>query len=60
MSHRDTVEEAKSTLKQQTTNALKWFDENHLIANTEKFHFMILLPNKTNQAMNEQFFINTG
>ena len=28
----DTVEEGKSTLKQQTTKVLKWFDENHLIA----------------------------
>ena len=54
----DTVEEAKSTLKQQTTNVLKWFDENHLIANPEKFHLMFLLPNKTEQAMNEQLLIN--
>ena len=54
----DTVEEAKSTLKQQTTNVLKWFDENHLIANPEKFHLMFLLPNKTDQAMNEQLLIN--
>ena len=54
----DTVEEPKSTLKQQTTDVLKWFDENHLIANPEKFHLMFLLPNKTDQAMNEQLFIN--
>ena len=54
----DTVEEAKRTLKQQTTNVLKWFDENHLIANSEKFHLMFLLPNKTDQAMNEQLLIN--
>ena len=54
----DTVEEAKSTLKQQTTNVLKWFDENHLIANPEKFHLMFLLPNKTDQAVNEQLLIN--
>ena len=54
----DTVEEAKNTLKQQTTNALKWFDENHLIANPEKFHLMFLLPDKTDQAMNEQLLID--
>ena len=54
----DTIEEAKSTLKQQNTNVLKWFDENHLIANPEKFHLMFLLPNKTDQAMNEQLLIN--
>ena len=54
----DIMEEAKSTLKQQTTNVLKWFDENHLIANPEKFHLMFLLPNKTDQAMNEQLLIN--
>ena len=41
----DTVEDAKSALKQQTTNVLEWFDENHLIANPEKFHLMFLLPN---------------
>ena len=54
----DTVEEAKSTLKQQTTNVLKWFDENDLIANPEKFDLMFLLPSKTDQAMNEQLLIN--
>ena len=54
----DTIEEAKSTLKQQTTNVLKWFDENHLIANPEKFHLMFVLPNKTDQAMNEQLLVN--
>ena len=56
----DTVEEAKSTLKlkQQTTNVLKWFVENHLIAYPEKFHLMFLLPNKTDQAMNEQLLID--
>ena len=54
----DTVEEAKSTLKQQTTNVLKWFDGNHLIANPEMFHLMFLLPNKTDQAINEQLLIN--
>ena len=54
----DTVEEAKSTLKQQTTNGVKWFDENHLIANPEKFHPMFLLLNKTDEAMNEQLLIN--
>ena len=54
----DTVEEAKSTLKQQTTNVLKWSDENHLIVNPEKFHLTFLFPNKTDQAMNEQLLIN--
>ena len=34
----DTVEQAKSTLKQQTTNVLKWFDESRLIANPKKFN----------------------
>ena len=29
-----------------------------LFANPEKFHLMFLLPNKTDQAMNEQLFIN--
>ena len=52
------MEEAKSTLKQQTTNVLEWFDENHLIANPEKFHLMFSFPNKTDQAMNEELFIN--
>ena len=45
-------------MKQQTTNVLKWFDENDLIANPEKFHVMFLLPNKTDQAMNEQLLNN--
>ena len=45
-------------MKQQTTNILKWFDENHLIANPEKFHLMFLLPNKTDQATNQQLLIN--
>ena len=45
-------------MKQQTTNVLKCFDENQLIANPEKFHLMFLLPNKTDQAMNEQLLIN--
>ena len=54
----DTVEEVKSTLKQQTANVLKWFDENNLIADPEKFHLMFLLPNKTDQAMDEQLLVN--
>ena len=43
----DTVEETKSTLKRQTTNVLKWFDENHLIANPERFHLIFLFSDKT-------------
>ena len=34
----DSTIEAKNILKQQTTVVLEWFDQNHLIANTEKFH----------------------
>ena len=45
-------------MKQQTTNVLKWFDESHLIANPKKFRLMFLLPNETDQAMNEQLLIN--
>ena len=49
--------EAKNILKQQTTVVLEWFDQNHLIANTEKFHLMFLSTDKTDQLVNEQLFI---
>ena len=49
--------EAKNILKQQTTVVLEWFDQNHLTANTEKFHLMFLSTDKTDQLVNEQLFI---
>ena len=49
--------EAKNILKQQTTVVLEWFDQNRLIANTEKFHLMFLSTDKTDQLVNEQLFI---
>ena len=51
------ITEAKNILKQQTTAVLEWFDQNHLIANTEKFHLMFLSTDKTDQLVNEQLFI---
>ena len=49
--------EAKNILKQQNTVVLEWFDQNHLVANTEKFHLMFLSTDKTDQLVNEQLFI---
>ena len=49
--------EAKNVLKQQTTVILEWFDQNHLIANPDKFHLMFLSTDKTDQLVNEQLFI---
>ena len=53
----DSTIEAKNILKQQTTVVLEWFDQNHLIANTEKFHLMFLSTDKTDQLVNEKLFI---
>ena len=39
----DSTIEAKNILKQQTTVVLEWFHQNHLIANTEKFHLMFFI-----------------
>ena len=43
----DSTIKTKNILKQQTTVVLEWFDQNHLIANTEKFHLMFLSTEKT-------------
>ena len=56
--YRNYLFDTRRVIKQQTTNVLKLFDGNHLIANPEKFHLMFLLPNKIDQAMNEQLLIN--
>ena len=53
----DSTIEAKNILMQQTTVVLEWFDQNHLIANPEKFHLMFLSTDKTDQLVNEQLFI---
>ena len=53
----DSTIEAKNILKQQTTVVFEWFDQNHLVANTEKFHLMFLSTDKTGQLVNEQLFI---
>ena len=53
----DSTIDAKNIVKQQTTLILEWFNQNHLIANTEKFHLMFLSTDKTDQLANEQLFI---
>ena len=50
----DSTVEAKNILKQQTTVILEWFDQNHLIANPDKFYLIFLSTDKTDQLVDEQ------
>ena len=41
-----TMDESKALLINETEVALNWIEANEMIANPEKFHLMLLLPNK--------------
>ncbi len=38
---REEVQEVKAVLENETVKALKWFEENHMKANTNKFQYIL-------------------